>query len=384
MYYRDSEYLFAHKGRMLYYLAQCAIHFLRYGRAVQPLNDVRTVLVVQGAQIGDMVCTTPVFRAIKRAYPNCRLVVVGSEINKTTLEGNPDVDEYVLWTERVEELIPRIRAMRPDYGCTMSPNFPALALMYLAGIPTIAVPKVVGGWSPYETKPYRLTRHIAHVVEHRMGHYVPREYLRMLEPLGIHAVDTIKYVYATPRAWKAAKERLEGTGVAVALFPSAGNPVKRWPPERFAEVADYLIDTYGVTIYICGTNTTEYEAEIICSTVKRKDKVRNLTGLQDLDETKAFMGVVDLVVAVDTGPIFFAEAHGTATVDIVGPVDEREQPPNDGVRHRVVLDPNRGEPELHCMNARKIDVERATEQIQAVTVTMVTDVLDQVMSVVNV
>ena len=32
-----------------------------------------SVLVFQTAKIGDMVCTTPVFREIKREFPDCRL-----------------------------------------------------------------------------------------------------------------------------------------------------------------------------------------------------------------------------------------------------------------------------------------------------------------------
>jgi ADP-heptose:LPS heptosyltransferase len=75
---------------------------------------------------------------------------------------------------------------------------------------------------------------------------------------------------------------------------------------------------------------------------------------------------------VDTGPIYVAEAFGTPTVDIVGPVDEREQPPI-GQKHRVVVPPERRIPALHIMNAHGYDRKEARRQSEAITTAMVLD-----------
>jgi ADP-heptose:LPS heptosyltransferase len=151
-----------------------------------------------------------------------------------------------------------------------------------------------------------------------------------------------------------------------------------WPTERFVEVANYVIEKYNAGVFICGTSATRKEADILLAGIHKSDHVVDLTGKTNIDEAKAFYKHVDLVVAVDTGPMFFAESHGTATVDIAGNIDENEQAPNDGKLHLVVVPPNRGEPEVLTMNARMINYERAAAQIQSVTVPMVTAVIDTV------
>lgn len=70
--------------------------------------------------------------------------------------------------------------------------FPLQLLIW--GVSCIVVPRVAGGYSPFESLPYRFLRFITGmtVVDHRIGQYAPREYLRMLEPLGIFSDDTTK------------------------------------------------------------------------------------------------------------------------------------------------------------------------------------------------
>jgi len=60
------------------------------------LKDSKSVLFFRYDRIGDMVITTPVFREFKNAYPNAKLIVLASEVNKCILENNPYVDEVIV------------------------------------------------------------------------------------------------------------------------------------------------------------------------------------------------------------------------------------------------------------------------------------------------
>ena len=53
----------------------------------------------------------------------------------------------------------------------------------------------------------------------------------------------------------------------------------------------------------------------------------NTDGLFSLDELKALIQRLSLFISVDTGPIYIAEAFDVPTIDIIGPMDENEQPP---------------------------------------------------------
>ena len=83
-------------------------------------------------------------------------------------------------------------------------------------------------------------------------------------------------------------------------------------------------------------------------------------------------------MSVDRGPLYIAEAFGVPTVDIVGPVDEREQPPID-VRHVVVVPEGRRRAELHVMNGRVYDAAEARRQVVAISVEQVTRSIDELM-----
>lgn len=366
-------------------LLRIAGAFFTRGFAKTVPKNPKTFVVIQTAQIGDMICTTPVFRAIKKKYPASRLIVYGRGINTDVIAGNPDVDRFVSWNEDVRTLVEGLKAERADFGLVTSPNFLGIALMYLAGVKAIAAPIVRGGWSPYETKPYRLVRRLMILKDHIIGKYVPGEYLRLLEPIGIQTTDTKKYCFATPEAHARARSLFARTRAenrfVIGILSGAGNKIKQWHPERFAEVADHIIKKYNATIVIVGAQNERQESDAIIAAVQNKDHVIDTTGTLSIDEAKALVGALDMLVGVDTGPMFFAEAQDVPTVDIACNIDENEQAPNDGKTHLVVVPPvrNKAAPVL-TMNPKLIDLDEARRQVDSVTAPMVIEKVDELIA----
>lgn len=60
----------------------------------------KNILVIQAAKIGDFICTTHVFREIKKAYPESRLTVMVNPMVKELAENNPYIDEVVFFHPR--------------------------------------------------------------------------------------------------------------------------------------------------------------------------------------------------------------------------------------------------------------------------------------------
>jgi len=108
------------------------------------------------------------------------------------------------------------------------------------------------------------------------------------------------------------------------------------------------------------------------------DKIINVLNKFSLNELKAFISKLNLFISVDTGPIYIAEAFGVPTVDIVGPMDEREQPPI-GEKHKIVVS-KRTKPELHVMNARVYNEKEALKQINDITSDMVIKEINDIIS----
>lgn len=75
-------------------------YLLRLLTSKKPVNfnlqDTKKILFMRYDRIGDMLITTPVFRAFKRAYPYSNLIVLASEANHNVLSSNPYVDEVII------------------------------------------------------------------------------------------------------------------------------------------------------------------------------------------------------------------------------------------------------------------------------------------------
>jgi heptosyltransferase II len=376
---------FSSKIQNIFLLCLCITYSFVRGKADKKIIHPKNVLVVQMAKLGDMICTTPVFRAVKEKCLESKLYVVGNSINKEILFGNTDVDEYIIHDERkFWNLVLRLRKEKIDFACQTAPNFGFLAALYLAGIPSIATPKIENGFCPWETKAYKTLRRLVISVPHRMGSYAPREYLRLLEPIGIRSENTNKYIFFSKEAGEKAEVILVQNEISkddflVCISPSAGNKIKQWPADRFAEVADYVYGTYGVTIFVIGYKNDRPEVMEMIRGLHGKTKVINTLDELNLDELKALISKMNMLVSVDTGPIYIAEALGVPTVDITGPIDEREQPPI-SPSNRIVHIQNRKKPELYVMNARTYDKEEARRQTEEITVKMVTDEIDDLIN----
>ena len=59
--------------------------------------DISNVLVVKLDRIGDMVMTTPIFRALKKGWPNAQISVLVNPVNKSAINNNPFIDSIYVY-----------------------------------------------------------------------------------------------------------------------------------------------------------------------------------------------------------------------------------------------------------------------------------------------
>ncbi len=339
------------------------------------------ILVIQTGKLGDMVCTTPVFRAIKNKYPNSQLFVSGDKINKEVLAGNPYINEYIFSNEISAK---KIRNLKLDIAILLNPNPNILKSLILGNIKKIIVPKIVGGFSPYNTKIYKILSLFVTTIPHRMGHYAPQEYLNMLRKIDIETSDTKKELFFTQEAKEKIIKliKIGDNKIKIGISPSAGNKIKNWGGKNFAYLADNLYKKNNVEIYIIGSERDKEEVNEMISNLSPDTQYNSLLNKLNIDELKAFISLIDVFISVDTGPIYIAEAFNVATIDIVGPMDENEQPPV-GEKNLIVFDKNRKRPQIHIMNARVYNQEEALKQINNISVGSVLNEYNKLESLLN-
>ncbi len=336
----------------------CSFKFLIRGKSNKKNNNPQKVLIIQQAKLGDMICTTPMFRAIKEKHSNCKVYVMGNKINKEVLAGNFDVDGYIIYDNNFYQNVRRVKSLHIDFACTTHPNFIGLAILYLAGIKTIVTPIIKNGFSPVETKSFKLLRRLAIIKPHNMRAYAPREYLRLLEPINIYTNKTKKYLFYSSEAEEKVKRFFQKNNInlkndlLVGIAPSAGNKLKIWGGRKFAKLADLIYSKYKAKIIVFGINSDKFYIDEMIQNLSNQTKVINTCSQLSIDELKATISKLTVLIGPDTGLIYIAEAFKVPTIDITGPVDENEQPPIGDI-HKVIFANVNCRPCSFVMNAAR-------------------------------
>jgi ADP-heptose:LPS heptosyltransferase len=141
-----------------------------------------------------------------------------------------------------------------------------------------------------------------------------------LEPgpiaLPLHPAEAV----ATMAAVRAAG----GPGHYVVLNPGAAWPNKRWPAERFGELAARLRDQTGLGALVTWGPSERALAESVAAASDGAARLAPPTAVADL---AVLMRDAALVVSGDTGPLHIAAAMGTPVVGLYGPTwPERNGP----------------------------------------------------------
>lgn len=100
------------------------------------------------------------------------------------------------------------------------------------------------------------------------------------------------------------------------LFPGASRNLRRWPLERFAEIARRIKLTYGLDGVVCGTAV---ESPLAFAINKLVDvPLMDLCGKTTLTELVSVIGNARILVTNETGAAHIGAAVGTPTVCILG------------------------------------------------------------------
>ncbi|GAA3834696.1 glycosyltransferase family 9 protein [Sphaerisporangium flaviroseum] len=122
---------------------------------------------------------------------------------------------------------------------------------------------------------------------------------------------------------------------AVLIHPGAKGAARRWPPERFAEVAKVMV-AEGLQVAVTGSRRERPMALLVAAQAKLPPR-SVLAGRTSLRELCALVAGARLVICGDTGVAHLATAYGTPSVVIFGPESPaRWGPPADRPWHQAV------------------------------------------------
>lgn len=289
-------------------------------------------LIIDNAKIGDIVCATPVFRAIKEAYPNCHISIIVNPKTVGILKNNPQIDKIVPSDFSVPSFFRLLHwSFRSRFTASVAlvPGTMNFVLPYISLIPARSV-----ATAPEYGKFYRLLAVICSTWRKR---FMPNTlsvqyYLDLLIPFGIKNCNLKKEVYISTESRQKTDSffRLNAVDPQVKLVGfsvTAGNSMKEWPIEKFLDVAHSIYKEYSYVPFILGSaSDTEYIEK--CLPILKQKNVPYLTATSFLlEDLPALISRFSFFVSVDTGTLYIANALDIPVVDIAGPCNIYDQMP---------------------------------------------------------
>jgi len=291
--------------------------------------------------IGDVVFTTPILAALKQHFPDARLTYLVENAAAPVVRHNPHIDDLMIvgrprgfdrlrydWT-----LGRRLRRERFDIAIDLHGG-PRAAWLTRAS----AAPMRIGYALPGRRLAY------THRVAWTRSLLPPRHSVLnqwdLLGPLGIGPADPARNpvtMALDPVAIQRVDERLRDAGLSndarlAVLHVSAGNPFRRWPAERFAELAAALATRPAPLHVIVTSGPSEADAAsrvaLLARRLARDDGERIVRcGEFDLEELAALVTRAHLYIGGDSGPLHIAATTRTPVVALFGPtLPERSLP----------------------------------------------------------
>jgi lipopolysaccharide heptosyltransferase I len=277
------------------------------------------ILICRFSAIGDVILTMPLLPALREHFPNAFLAWIVNKDPGKLLPGHEALDELIRVPRRwlrsphtVWKVRRRLRAMWFDVAIDAQGLSKSAIAAWLSGAKRrigfgCDLGREVSTWFNTE-------------LVHSDSEHIVDCHLDLLRPLGIQAPTVRFAIPETQQDAQTAARILHRAGIDgdfVIINPGAGWPSKRWPADRYAEVARHLGQVRGFpTLVLWAGHQEKAWAEQIVAGSGGHGRLPPPTTLA---ESAALSRRARMFLGSDTGPLHIAAAGGTPCVSLHGP-----------------------------------------------------------------
>lgn len=291
--------------------------------------------------VGDAVMTLPAMMAIRETYPDAHITVVANPLVGQLLENHPGCDEVIVYNKRKEHagvlgmlrFASLLRRQKFDCAVLFQYAIEAALMATLAGIP-----RRIGFTT--DSRRFLLTHPVPFGEVEKNIHQTDA-FLRIVNHYEISTEKKVQTLALLEHEREWAKSQLPESPVVVINPGAAYGAAKRWYPERFAAVGDFLAKEYGMTSVLTGgPGEVEIGRDIAAA---MQSPVLNFIGQTSVREMMSLIDAASLMITNDSGPMHVGAAFNVPIVAVFGPTNHTTTSPfSDNyriVRHNVECSP---------------------------------------------
>ena len=287
------------------------------------LSNIDKILVIRVDGIGDLLNTTPAIALLRENYASAEITVLARPLNAPVLLGNPDVDRVLIFDGDGKHS--GIRARLQFYRELRRERFQLVVAMQTA-MWSHLVAFLSGARYRLGRYQKRFRSTLTHAWHGRYRKGETHEVDRNLELVRLICKGEGKrslIFCLSGDEIAAAEARLASLGIGadaflIGIHPGGSSFDKRWPEDRYAELADKLTQQYNATILLLHGP----EEAVLTHNIQEAMQSRAIVyAPETIRELGAFLSCCDLVVCNDSGPMHLAAALDVPMVAIFGPTD---------------------------------------------------------------
>jgi ADP-heptose:LPS heptosyltransferase/glycosyltransferase involved in cell wall biosynthesis len=344
----------------------CEAYFHLAGRRSKKAKkaglDPKRILVLQLADLGDVLLSSPFLRELRRYRPDAWIGLVVQPSMSSVVAGCPYVDEVIpfrwrsfkdwgtafsghprWWLQAAWLSARRLWKLQADMAISLrwnndAPQAAALTLMYTCG----AWERVGYRENPRHLIPCRVTDINRLITRGPVRSYLRHEVelqLEILSSLGATPSDSQVEIWISREDEDFGRDLLGRAGLLkaspfVAIAPGAAWTFRRWPEDRFIALGRWLQEDYGATIIILAARSEIALTRRIERGLVRSQTV-NLAGRTTIMQMAAVLRRCRLFIGNDSGPVHLAAGVAVPVVGFYGPGEyERFRPW--GAQHEAI------------------------------------------------
>lgn len=271
------------------------------------MKSINKILIIQTAFLGDVVLATSFIKSVHETYPDAQIYFLLRKGSEILLKNNPRLKKVYVWDKKDKSdfyrILKEIRSERFDCIFNLQRFFRTGLLTFLSKAKT----KIGFDKNPLS---FLYNKKVSHIItkkrEQSYLHEVDRNNL-LLKALNTEA-KTSRSLELFVDEFSSDKENY------IVMAPSSVWFTKKWPKEKWVELANLLVQR-GFFIYMIGApNESTYIEEIINNIASKE--VKNLSGKMNLLESAALMKNARRVFVNDSAPLHLASAMNAKTTAI--------------------------------------------------------------------
>lgn len=302
-------------------------------------GSINSIAVLRALYLGDLLCALPALRALRGTFPAARITLIGLPWATDLATRLPWIDDVVAFPgyPGLPELPYEAGATAEFLAATRAAGYDLAIQLHGDGRVSNSCVADLGARLTlgYRRAPdTRLTLSLPY----RDDEHEVRRWLRLVAAIGAGPDDMrLVFPYSRSEGQRAAamlRTAPDRAGPLVGLHPGAKAVARRWPPARFAELADALVEQSRARIVLTGSNAECATTAAVRAAMRAP--ALDLAGATDLGTFAALVAQLDLLVTNDTGASHLASATGTRSVVLFGPTRPAQWAPLDSDRHVAV------------------------------------------------